>query len=306
MRIVSLLPSATELACALGLRDQLVAVSHECDYPTDVKTLPRITSSILGHDLDPKQIDDAVVQAVREGQALYQINGDLLRELEPDLILTQGVCDVCAVSQGTVDETLVFLPELAADVKTLSLSGATFEGILRDMRLLAEATGREARAAELSADLRKCWHTLESNPPQNRPRVLMLEWPEPPFYGGHWVPEMVAVAGGIDVLGHVGVDSKRTTWAEIAATDPDIIVSIACGYDLAKNTEFAQNLYAHPEAKHLRAVQSEQVWACDANSYFSRPAPRIVEGAQVLRGIFAGEALEGGARVLKTLEPVTS
>lgn len=297
MRIVSLLPSATELAYALGLREQLVAVSHECDYPSDVTSLPAITSSILSHDLDPKQIDAAVIAAVQKGEALYQIDGDLLRELEPDLILTQGVCDVCAVSQGTVNETLVFLPDLASNVETLTLSGATFEGILRDLRVLAEATGRGSQAADLSEDLRRRWEAVEARKIQDAPRILMLEWPEPAFYGGHWVPEMVAAAGGVDVLGQVGMDSKRTTWAEIKGLEPDIIVSIACGYDLAKNIEFAENLYNHPEAKTLRAVQTQQVWACNANSYFSRPAPRIVEGVQMLQGIFAGKGGEGVARV---------
>ena len=305
MRIVSLLPSATELACALGLREQLIAVSHECDYPANVESLPAITSSILGHDLDPKQIDDAVINAVQGGEALYQIDGDLLRELEPDLILTQGVCDVCAVSQGTVNETLIFLPELASNVETLTLSGATFEGILRDLKLLAQATQRGSQAAELSKDLRSRWEAVKSEQIQDAPRVLMLEWPEPPFYGGHWVPEMVAAAGGVDVMGQVGMDSKRTTWADIAELDPDLIVSIACGYNLAKNVEFAEALYTHPEAKQLRAVQTEQLWACDANSYFSRPAPRIVEGAQKLQGIFVGRVENGVARVRKTKSTVS-
>ena len=168
---------------------------------------------------------------------------------------------------------------------------------MHDLKLLAQATQRGSQAAELSKDLRSKWEAVKSEKIQDAPRVLMLEWPEPPFYGGHWVPEMVAAAGGVDVMGQVGMDSKRTTWADIAELDPDLIVSIACGYNLAKNVEFAEALYTHPEAKQLRAVQTQQIWACDANSYFSRPAPRIVEGAQKLQGIFVGRVGEGVARV---------
>ena len=197
MRIVSLLPSATEIVCALGLQDNLVAVSHECDYPGEVKALPRITSSILPANLDPRDVDTAVNEAVQAGRALYQIDGDMLAELQPDLIVTQGVCDVCAVGLGTVEATLKFLPDcLPKGTRTLSFSGMNFEGILRDVRLLAEATGRENEAEILSSDLRRRWNAVRETSLEGRPRVLMLEWSAPPFYGGHWVPEMVELAGG--------------------------------------------------------------------------------------------------------------
>ena len=252
MKIVSLLPSATEIVCALGLGDNLVAVSHECDYPSEVKSLPRITSSILPANLDPQSIDTAVNEAVQAGRALYQIDGDMLAELEPDLIVTQGVCDVCAVGLGTLEATLKFLPDcLPNGARTLSFSGMNFEGILRDIRLLAEVTGREDDAATLITSLRERWNavreTLASqlDKSADKPKVLMLEWNTPPFFGGHWVPEMVEAAGGDDILGVPGQDSKRTTWAEIAEHAPDIIVVMACGYDLAKNVEFAEALL-HP------------------------------------------------------------
>ncbi len=288
MRIVSLLPSATELICDLGLRDSLVAVSHECDYPSEVQTLPRITSSILPEHLDAADIDREVVKAVRDNKPLYQVNGDLLVDLTPDLIVTQGVCDVCAVNTGTLEQTLKLLPDVL-DVPTLVLSGKTFEGILRDIHLLAKVTGTEDIANERVGIYREVWRTLAANKPKRSPRVLMLEWSEPPFFGGHWVPEMVEVAGGVNVLGEVGFDSKRTNWQAIGFADPDIICVMCCGYGLGDNIKFAKSLYKLGELKHLRAIRNNEIWAFDANSYFSRPTPRIIRGVELLQHVFSGE-----------------
>jgi iron complex transport system substrate-binding protein len=302
MRIVSLLPSATELLCELGLRESLIAISHECDYPPDVQTLPRITSSILPETLDAAGIDREVSKAVRANKPLYQINGDLLKELKPDLIVTQGVCDVCAVNTETVEQTLKLLPDVV-DVPTLVLSGKTFDGILRDMQLIAQVTGTEAAASERTGIYRELWRNLAASKPRTSPRVLMLEWPEPPFYGGHWVPEMVEVAGGVNVLGEVGFDSKRTNWQAIGFADPDIICVMCCGFGLEDNIQFAKNLYKLTEVRHLRAIRNNKVWAFDANSYFSRPTPRIIRGVELLQSVFAGEQhIEGEVkRVLGTL-----
>jgi iron complex transport system substrate-binding protein len=302
MRIVSLLPSATEMICELGLQTSLVAVSHECDYPPDVQTLPRITSSILPHDLDAAGIDREVVKAMRDNKPLYQINGDLLTELKPDLIVTQGVCDVCAVNTGTVEQTLKLLPDVV-DVPTLVLSGKTFEGILRDMRLLAEVTNTEEIGDERVSIYRELWRNLATHKPKVLPRVLMLEWSEPPFYGGHWVPEMVETAGGVNVLGEAGFDSKRTNWQAIGFADPDIICVMCCGFGLEDNIKFARNLYKLVELKHLRAIRNNKIWAFDANSYFSRPTPRIIRGVELLQGVFSGEEhIENEAkRVMGTL-----
>lgn len=288
MQIVSLLPSATEMICELGLRESLVAVSHACDYPSDVQTLPRITRSILPDNLEAAGIDREVVKAVRENKPLYQINGDILRDLKPDLIVTQGVCDVCAVNIGTVEQTLKLLPDVV-DVPTLVLSGKTFEGILRDMRLIAEVAGVEEAANERIGIYREVWRTLAANKPKASPRVLMLEWSEPPFYGGHWVPEMVEAAGGVNVLGEVGFDSKRTNWQAVGFADPDIICVMCCGYGLEDNIKFAKNLYKLGEVKHLRAIRNNKIWALDANSYFSRPTPRIIHGVELLQRVFSGE-----------------
>ncbi len=288
MRIVSLLPSATEIICDLGLAESLVAVSHACDYPSEIQSLPRITRSILSGDLDATNIDREVVKAVRENKPLYQINGDLLAELKPDLIVTQGVCDVCAVNTGTVEATLKLLPDVL-DVPTLVLSGKTFEGILRDVRLLSEVTHTETAGIERIGIYRELWRSLAENKPKSSPRVLMLEWSEPPFFGGHWVPEMVEVAGGVNVLGEVGFDSKRTNWQAIGFADPDIICVMCCGYGLEDNIKFAKNLYKLGELKHLRAIRNNKIWAFDANSYFSRPTPRIIRGVELLQSVFSGE-----------------
>jgi iron complex transport system substrate-binding protein len=298
MNIVTLLPSATEMVCALGLQSSLVAVSHGCDFPTEVMTLPKITSSIIPHSLSAGQIDQAVMAAIQRGEALYQVDGDLLQTLNPDLIVTQGLCDVCAVNTGTVEATLMFLDLIAKDVQVLSLSAQNFVGILRDLDQVAKATGSEP-AAQLRETLQLRWQQLQATQPNPSPRVLMLEWPDPFFYGGHWVPEMVAVAGGIDVMGQVGTDSGRCTLEDIQAQDPDVIISMACGYGLAGNVEFATELAAKPGFKALRAVRDHQLWAMDANSYCSRPAPRIVDGAEKLQAIFkdAGQGVSGIQRI---------
>ena len=302
MKIVTLLPSATEIVCSIGLRKSLVAVSHECDFPNDVVSLPRITSSIIPDNLSTNQIDACVVKAVRNGDALYQINGDLLSKIKPDLIITQGICDVCAVNVGTVRETMLFLPDLvAANVQILSLSGKNFFGILNDIHQVADATETQNGANQLTQKLQQHWNQLQQTQSMLKPAVLMLEWPNPFYFGGHWVPEMIEVAGGVDIMGAIGLDSGRCTLKEIQEKDPDIIISIACGHDLEQNVKFANKLVADPKFRGLQAVQKNNVWAMDANSYCSRPAPRIVDGTEKLRAIFnnKGDGVEGIKRILK-------
>lgn len=302
MRIATLSPSATEIVSAIAPLDAIVAISHECDYPIEVSLRPRITSSIIPHGLSAAAINEAVNQALQAGQALYQVNGDLLAQLKPDLIVTQGLCDVCAVNVDTLEATLHFLPDVLPEgSQILSLSGRNFAGVLQDIERVGEAIGQTAKAAEVVADLRQRWRQLKRTIPQTKPTILMLEWPDPPFYAGHWVPEMVAIAGGVDILGQAGQASKRCTWGEIAACDPDVIVAIACGQDLEHNIQLTQPLYNGSEFASLRACQSDRVWAVDANSYFSRPAPRIVDGAELLHQIFhhPSDDIPGARRVLK-------
>jgi len=289
MRIISLLPAATEIICALGLDTSLVAVSHECNYPGKVTGLPRITSALLPESLSPESIDREVIKAVQEGKALYKIDGEMLQELEPDLVITQGVCDVCAVNINTVDENLVFLPEIVSNrVQVVSLNGGTYAGVLHDIRRLANATRTENKADDLIAEMNRRWEKLKHNRPDERPAVLMLEWPNPYFYGGHWVPEMVEAAGGNDVMGKPGEPSGRCTTVDILKADPEIIISIACGFDAGRNLEFAQQLLQQSELENVPAIKNKKLWGLNADAYFSRPGPRIVTGAEQLQEIFTG------------------
>ena len=290
MRIVTLLPSATEIVSALGLRDSLVGVSHECDYPEDVAELPRLTHSILQHGLDPRAVDDAVADASLNGVPIYAVDPDIMKDLAPDLIITQGVCDVCAVSEPTVFDSLKLLPAAGSEVQVLSLTGMTVEGIMRDITQVGEVAGRVDAASALVQRMRARWSAVEALPPlPNSPRVLMLEWPDPAWTAGHWVPEVVTVAGGADVFGVAGGLSERKSWEDVATSDPDVIVSIACGHGLEKNLDFARSLRENPLMRNVPAVREGRVYAADANSYFSRPAPRVIRGAELMAYVLGRE-----------------
>ena len=304
MRIASMLPSATELACSLGLRDALVAVSHECDFPVGVSALPHMTASILGHGLSAAEVDAAVSAAVHEGRPLYAVDADLLARTRPELILTQGICDVCAVTPDTIQTAMGLLPASIAQAATiLSLDGRSVAGVLEDLLILGRATQREAQAQAQVDLLQRRWSALpgvlDAGLAERGPRVMMLEWADPPFTGGHWVPEQVIAAGGWPVLAAPGRDSVRTTWEAIAAADPDVICVIACGFGLDANLEFARQLTTTDGPRQLRAVAQGQVWALDANSYFSRPTGRLVRGAELLAAIIgAGTGAPGEAERL--------
>ena len=304
MKIASLLPSATEIICDLGLSAQLVAVSHACDRPASISGLPVLTRSIIGSDLAPAEIDRAVSAAVRKGLPLYHVRGELLEDLAPDLIVTQGVCEVCAVTPGTVDQAVRSLPGcLPLGGRMLSLEGRTLSEILADVQAVAEAAGVPERGVALVQQSQLAWDAIRPVP--HAPKVLTLEWTEPPFTGGHWVPEQVERAGGANVFGAPGKDSQRSTWEAVAEADPDVIVVMCCGYGLGENVGFAGNLLDHAQASKLRAVQQGQLWAVDANAHFSRPALGVVRGAQVLAALLRGEARGGESvqvgRVLQDL-----
>ncbi len=302
MKIASLLPSATDILCDLGLRDQLVAVSHCCDHPA-VRALPVLTRSIIAPDLPPQEIDRVVSDAMRAGRALYTVRAELLDALRPDLIVTQGVCEVCAVTPGAVGEAVRSLPGcLPVGGHLLSLEGRTVEGVLADVEAVARAARVPERGAALVQDARARWNAIQ--PATGGARVLTLEWTDPPFFGGHWVPEQVTRAGGVNVVGEAGRDSGRLSWAEVAAADPDVIVVMCCGYGLTDNARFAAALSGHPEARSLRAVAEGRVWAVDANALFSRPALGVVRGAEVLAALLRGDSTPGAsARVTAQRAP---
>ena len=283
-RIVSLLPSATELCCSLGLRDQLVAISHECDFPADLKGLPAITSSIIPHGLEQREIDVFVRDALAKGKSLYAVDQQLLRELRPDLILTQGLCSVCAVSEETIQATLrgteCMLP---ATTTVLSFSGGSFEGICTDLRTLSVHTETQERAEQIIDAEKKQWDSIVKSTAQS---VLLLEWIDPFFSAGHWVPEQIAASGFVSAIGRSGERSRTLSVEEVGNSGAEVIGVICCGFSLSKNIDFAERLYQNPQLATLPAIKNQQVWAFDANSYFSRPTLRIRRGAQLLQAAF--------------------
>jgi len=289
MRIVSLLPSTTEIVCALGLEDALVGITHECDYPPTVADKPRLTASRISQEtMSSAEIDHAVRSQLDGHGSIYDLDEVRLRELNPDLILTQELCDVCAVSYKTVERAARMFE---ADVRVVSLEPNTISDIFENIRMVGELTGRNSEAGKLVDDLNSRLARVRERTVQidHRPRTLMLEWLEPAFAPGHWVPEQVASAGGDQGFGRAGLPSTTTTAEEIRAYAPEVIVLIPCGYykeDILRQLPNA-NLPAGWE--DLPAVRNGEVWATDATSYFSRPGPRVVDGVEILARILHPE-----------------
>ncbi|HWH43234.1 MAG TPA: cobalamin-binding protein [Thermoleophilaceae bacterium] len=275
MRIASLVPSSTELLFALGLGDHVVAVTHECDHPARAAALPHLTRSVIPPGLSAAEIDAAVRERTGRGEALYELDADRLSELEPDLVVTQDVCEVCAVSY---DDVVSVARSLPGSPPVLSLDPSTLGDVLSDARRLAEAAGVPERGAALVARAERRLDALrEAVDGAGRPRVLALEWLDPPFTGGHWVPEMIALAGGSDPCSSPGERSRTATWDELGAARPDVVVSMPCGYGTA---EAERETRAHIE--RVAALGADAVYAVDASSYFSRPGPRLVDGVELL------------------------
>lgn len=284
-RIASLLPSATEMVCALGLHESLVGVSHECDHPPEVVSrLPRLTRSALPGGLRQAETDAEVTRRLRSGEALYLLDEELLARLQPDVILTQELCGVCALDSGRVRQAASRLP---GPPRVLSFQPPSLEGIFGDLLALAGALGVSDRGAGLVAALRSRLETLDRavrKLARRRPRVFAMEWLDPPFAAGHWVPEMVARAGGEEVLGRAGEPSFRVTWDEIAAAQPEVIFLIPCGYSKQQAWDAWTELPRQPGFEAVPAIRDNRVYALDANGYCSRPSPRLIEGiAEMLR-----------------------
>jgi iron complex transport system substrate-binding protein len=286
MRIVSLVPNGTEILFALGAGDLVVGVSHECDYPPAARTRPILTGSALTPGMSAAEVDAAVSSQVGSGLSLYTLDEARIAELAPDVIVTQQLCPVCAVSTGQVDGAVRPLPRCP---EVVSLDPRTIGDVLADIRRVGEVTGRAEEAEALLADLdRRLAAVRDRIAGRPRPRVLALEWLDPPFAGGHWVPEMIALAGGIDVFGEPGGHSARLTWDQVVAADPDMIVVMPCGFDEAGAREQIATIAGRPEWQALPAVREGRVFPVDANGCFSRPGPRLVEGVERLAAIFHG------------------
>ena len=279
-RIVSFLPAATEIVYAIGAGDELVGRSHECDYPADVQRLPIVSRPSLPIDtLSQEEIDSAVSTQLASGNSLYLVDEVLLKGLAPDVVLTQDLCQVCAPS-GT--ELTRALRELPSQPEVLWLTPRTIAEVEQNVRDIGRVTGREPQAKALIADGRARIEAVEKSVAGvQRKRVVFLEWTDPVFCGGHWVPEMVALAGGVDPLGRAGGDSLRMSWQDVVDAKPDILIVAPCGYGLSQSEDAARRLPVIPGAT---------VFAVDANAYFARPGPRLAEGVELLAHLFHPEA----------------
>ena len=275
MRIASLVPSATEMLFALGLGDRVVAVTHECDYPREARSLPHLTRTVLPPGLSAGEIDRMVKARVAEGQALYELDEELLERLAPDLIVTQAVCAVCAVSYEDVLEVAARLPSRP---RVVQQDPSTLAEMLEDVIHLGEAAEIPDHSHELRGELEGRLATVRATVSgASLPRVIALEWLDPPYVGGHWIPEMISIAGGEDVAGPPGLKSPEVSWGALSGLGPDVAIAMPCGWYVEDSR--AQAL-AHWE--QIEALGAQRVFAVDAASTFSRPGPRLVDGVELL------------------------
>jgi len=293
VRIVSLVPSATEMLFALGLGDEVTAVTHECDHPAAALELPKVTRDLIGPGLEPAEIDRAVRELTQEGRAIYELDEARLRSLQPDLIVTQALCAVCAVSY---DDVKAVAERIESEPKVLSLDPHTLGEMLGDVRILAAATDSKDAGVDLvqsaASRIDAVRLAVRAQPPVS---VAAIEWLDPVFVAGHWTPQLIEYAGGLDVLGLAGEHSEQRTWEEVAAAQPEVIVVMPCGYDAERALK-----EAYDYADELADVGARRVVAVDAAAYFSRPGPRLVDGLELLAHILhpdrvpeaPGQALE--------------
>ena len=281
-RIISFLPSATEMAFALDLGDQILGVSHECDYPPEARAKPAVVRNALPvEQMSQAEIDVAVTERLRSGLSLYLIDEEVVRKAAPDLVITQNLCEVCAPSGNEMADLVRLLP---TQPEILWLTPKSLDQIFDNIRELGGATEREAQAAQLIADGRERLARLSARAAAatERPRVFCMEWMDPVYCSGHWVPEMVALAGGVDELGRLGTDSVRISWDTVLAWAPEVLVVMPCGFGLAKAFDEAQMLLDYPGWGDIPAVRNGRVYVVNANAYFARPGPRVVDGTELL------------------------
>lgn len=291
-RIASLLPSATEICHLLGLGENLVGVSHECDYPQPVQALPRLTWSQIDSSASGGDIDAQVREAVAEGLSLYAVDRDALTRAAPDLVITQDTCEVCAVSKQQVVASVRDL--LGPSVEVLSLQPLSLADVFDDIKRVARVAGVEARGLQEVATLEARVESLRSTRPANGPRVLFLEWLEPPMVAGHWTPELLRVAGTDPVLGHEGAPTRACEWSEIEAVEFELVVLAPCGYPLSKTKADLEAAAQRPEFDAL--WDRAPVWAIDGNAYFNRSGPRLVDSAEIVAALASeGRSIPGVA-----------
>lgn len=281
MRIVSLLPSATEMICRLGLDDCLVGVTHECDYPASVRRLPKVTRTLIPTDLSSRSIDQLVREQLAAQKSLYSLDMTVLESLRPDLIVTQSLCDVCAVAESEVRAAACSLP---GQPRVINLEPMSLEDVFQSLITVGDVAGVSERARRVVEWLRSRVRDVEarSSAVQSRLRVVLLEWIDPLFSCGHWSPELVRMAGGDEQLGKAGVPSRTLRWDEFVAAQPDVIIIACCGYDVPRTLEDVHILTNYPGWFELPAVKNGRVFVVDGSAYFNRPGPRLVESLELI------------------------
>ena len=284
MRIASLLPSATEIVCALGLENELVAVTHECDYPDSVRDKPVLTRSVLSGASSGAEVDRHIRELVHEGSSIYALDAPLLEALRPDLILTQELCEVCAVSYPIVERAV---RRLGSSPQLVSLEPETIEDVFENIRVVGRLAGRSAIAERVCDSLRRRVAAVEQRVAgRPRRRVVCLEWVDPPFNCGHWTPELVTIAGGDERLGVARRPAHAIDWQQVIDADPEVVVVMACGFSLERSLREVETAGGRFEA--LRA----QIWVVDGNAFFSRPGPRLVDSVEIMAGILHPGAVD--------------
>lgn len=280
-RIVSLIASATEIVCRLGLRSELVGVSHECDFPNDVTNLPACSSPKINVHGSSREIDDRVKAALQDALSVYDVRRELLEDLQPTIVITQTQCDVCAVNlqdvEAVVGEWLDHQP------KIVSLEPNELQDVWQDILRVAQAAEVTERGTDLVADLKASLSALSERTAQlHPPSIACIEWLDPLMAAGNWIPELVQAAGGRNLFGQAGTHSPWITWEELVNADPDVIVTMPCGFDIARTLEEQHLLTEHPAWAGLRAVREGRIYVLDGNAYFNRPGPRLVDSAYLL------------------------
>lgn len=282
VRIVSLLPSATEIICSLGLRDELVGVTHECDHPPSVATLPKVTRTVIPCDVSSHEIDRLVRQRLQTQQALYTLDMETLAHLRPALIVTQALCDVCAVAEAEVQEAACQLP---GTPRVLNLEPMSLNDVLDSLLMVGEVTGRDALAKQVGAQLKARVERVAERTRRavrERARVVHLEWIDPPFNAGHWMPELIELAGGIDCIGNRGKPSCKTSWQTVLDAQPDVLFIALCGFDIERSLKDMPILEAQPGWFDLPCARQNRIYVADGHQYFNRPGPRLVDSLEML------------------------
>lgn len=294
LRIVSLIPSATEIVAALGLTDCLVGRSHECDYPIAVRSLPICTEPKFNPEGTSSEIHDRVTDLLQSALSVYRVKTEVLEQLQPTHILTQAQCEVCAVSLGDVEQAVDVLTHSQPQI--ISLQPNTLTEVWADIKRVADALSLDATQpiASLKQRVEACLQITQNLSDVERPTVACIEWIEPLMAAGNWIPELVTLAGGQSLFGTVGQHSPWLKWEELVAANPDAIVIMPCGFDLKRTHQEAQLMRQHPEWASLKAVQTHQVYATDGNQYFNRPGPRLADSLEILAEILHPDRFQVG------------